>query len=134
MQPLILIIDDDKALSGAMTEALRESGYRVACAENSEAGLRAAQKRPPNLILCDVMLPDAPGFDTVSALRADPLTSQVPVVLITGDPDANHYEGTGKSLTLMKPFSLAALLEVVRGTLAARRSPLDGTPSAAIAA
>ena len=72
MEPLILIIDDDEALSDAMRETLRESGYRVLCAETSEAGVLAARKHQPDLILCDVMLPDALGFETVSALRANP--------------------------------------------------------------
>src|SRR3954470_8972140 len=120
MEPLILIIDDDESLSDAMRETLRDSGYRVLCAENSEAGLIAARKHRPDLILCDVMLPDAQGFDTVSALRADPITSGTPVVLITGDVGASKYEGAGKCLTLIKPFYVETLLDVVKGTLASR--------------
>jgi len=120
MQPLILIIDDDEALSDAMRESLRELGYNVVCAETSAAGLAAARKHRPDIILCDIMLPDAQGFDTVKELRADSITSDIPVVLITGNPDAAQYEGAGKCMILLKPFYIETLEDVVRGTLAAR--------------
>jgi len=120
MQQSILIIDDDEYLTGTMAEALTELGYRVICSVNSAEGLLLAQMQQPDIILCDVVLPDAVGFDTVSALRAHPSTRHVPVVLITGDEDASRYEGEGKSMMLIKPFSVEILAEVVRGTLAAR--------------
>ena len=71
MEPLILIIDDDASLGDAMAETLRDSGYRVLCAENSEAGLTAARKHRPDLILCDVVLPDAQGFDIIISIRGE---------------------------------------------------------------
>lgn len=120
MQQLILIIDDDESLSETMAETLDELGYRVICSENSREGLLVAQQQPPDLILCDVVLPDAAGFDTVSALRTHPATSRVPVVLMTGHPDSAKYEGEGKCMLLMKPFSLQTLVDVVKGTLAAQ--------------
>ena len=120
MQPLIQIIDDDQALSGAIGESLNGLGYRVLCSENSEEGIALAQKNRPNLILCDVVLPDAAGFDTVAALRSHPTTSQVPVVLMTGFPYVSKYEGEGKCVMLLKPFSLETLLDVVKGTIGAR--------------
>jgi DNA-binding response OmpR family regulator len=120
MQQSILIIDDDESLTGAMAEALTDVGYSVICSGTSAEGLLLAQMHQPDVILCDVVLPDAVGFDTVSALRAHPATCQVPVVLITGDDDASRYEGESKRLMLIKPFSVEILVEVVRGTLAAR--------------
>jgi CheY-like chemotaxis protein len=123
MQQSILVIDDDENLTGAIAEALTEAGYRVICSGNSAEGLLLAQMQQPDVILCDVNLPDAQGFETVTALREHRSTRNVPVVLITGDNDAGCYEGEGKSLMLIKPFSVETLTEVVRGTLAARRAP-----------
>lgn len=120
MQPLIQIIDDDQVLSEAIGETLNGLGYRVLCSSNSEEGIALAQKNRPNLILCDVVLPDAAGFDTVAALRSHPTTSHVPVVLMTGFPYVSKYEGEGKCVMLLKPFSLETLLDVVKGTIGAR--------------
>jgi DNA-binding response OmpR family regulator len=128
MQQSILVIDDDENLTSAMAEALTDAGYRVVCSATSAEGLLLAQMQHPDAILCDVGLPDAVGFDTVSALRAHSATCQVPVVLITGDHDASKYEGSGDGLMLIKPFSIETLIEVVRGTLAAKRksTPVAG--------
>lgn len=126
MQPLILIIDDDAVLNEAMAESLGSLGYRVVRAESSEEGQRLAQKHRPNLILCDVVLPDAAGFDTVNALRAHPATSHVPVVLMTGYPYVTRYEGDGKCLLLLKPFSLETLEDVVKGTIGAQTNVAAG--------
>ena len=120
MQPLIQIIDDDQVLSEAISETLGSLGYRVMCSENSEEGINLARKNRPNLILCDVVLPDAAGFDTVAALRSHPATSRVPVVLMTGFPYVSKYEGEGKCLLLLKPFSLEMLVDVVKGTIGAQ--------------
>jgi CheY-like chemotaxis protein len=119
-KPLILIIEDDTNLSEAMSEVLSDIGCTVLRTECSKEGLRLAAERQPDLVLCDVMLPDGQGFDTVSKLRGDPATAQAAMVLMTGDQDKSNYEGAGKSMLLMKPFSLAMLSEVVKGTLAAR--------------
>jgi DNA-binding response OmpR family regulator len=119
-KPLILIIEDDTNLAEAMGEVLSDIGCRVIRTECSEEGVRLAEARQPDLVLCDVMLPDGQGFDTVSKLRGNPVTSRAAMVLMTGDQDKSNYEGAGKSMLLMKPFSLAMLTEVVRGTLAAK--------------
>ena len=120
MQPLIHIIDDDQVLSEAIGRTLNGLGYRVMCSENSEEGINLARKNRPNLILCDVVLPDAAGFDTVSALRAHPATSHVPVVLMTGFPYLSKYEREAKCMILLKPFSLDMLVDVLKGTIGAR--------------
>ena len=61
-KPLILIIEDDTNLSEAMTEVLSDLGCRVIRTECSEEGLRLAAERQPDLVLCDVMLPDGQGY------------------------------------------------------------------------
>lgn len=129
MKPLILIVDDDATLSEAMTETLKDLGCRVLCAGNSEEGLRLAQKQQPDLVLCDVVLPDGAGFDTVTALRSNPATAKIAVVLMTGHLEEINHATVGESLLLLKPFSLDMLVEVVKGTLAARGITLN--PSSA---
>ncbi len=131
MKPLILIIEDDTTLSEAMAETLGDLGCRVLRTECSEEGLRLAVEKKPSLVLCDVVLPDGAGFDTVSALRANPVTAQTPVILMTGHQEESNYEGAGKSMLLLKPFSLDMLVEVVKGTLAARGIVLKAAALAA---
>lgn len=131
MKPLILIIEDDTTLSEAMAETLGDLGCRVIRTDSSEEGLRLAQEQQPNLVLCDVVLPDGAGFDTVSALRANPVTAKTAVILMTGHQEESNYQGEGKSMLLLKPFSLDMLVEVVKGTLAARGIALKPVPVAA---
>ena len=122
MQPLVLIIDDDAKLREAIADTLDALRFRVLAAENSEEGLLLAQRHTPDAILCDVVLPDAAGYDTVALLRANRLTKDIPVVLMTGYPYVRQPEGEGKCLLLLKPFSRETVGEVVRGALAARRT------------
>jgi CheY-like chemotaxis protein len=130
MKPLILIIEDDTILSEAMAETLGDLGCRVIRTDSSEEGLRLAEKRQPDLILCDVVLPDGAGFDTVKALRANPATAKAAIILMTGHQEESNYDGEGKSLLLLKPFSLDMLVEVVKGTLAARGITVKPVPLA----
>lgn len=131
MKPLILIVDDDATLSEAMAETLGDLGCRVLTASTAEEGLRLAREKMPSLVLCDVVLPDGAGFDTVSALRSYPATAKTPVILMTGSREESYHEGEGKWILLLKPFSLDMLVEVVRGTLAAHGTPLKPAAVAA---
>jgi CheY-like chemotaxis protein len=117
MEPLVLVIDDDERVRELITDILTAFQFRVALAESSEAGLTAAREEHPDLILCDVILPDAVGFDTVRALKDDPATRNTPVVLMTGFPYMQQYDKKGSTQVLLKPFSMASIVETVREAL-----------------
>lgn len=68
----------------AIERALREAGYRTVAASDGEEGLRTALQRSPDLILLDVMLPGLPGTSVLSRLKTNPVTSSIPVIVLTG--------------------------------------------------
>lgn len=79
----ILLVDDDITLSEMYSERLKAANYRVTVAYDGETGLDAAKKNKPDLILLDVMMPKMNGLDVLKALKADPQTSEIPVILLT---------------------------------------------------
>jgi CheY-like chemotaxis protein len=80
----ILIIDDSRFMQVAIDKALREAGYGTILASDGAEGLRTALQKSPDLILLDVMLPCLPGTSVLRSLKHNPLTSQIPVIVLTG--------------------------------------------------
>jgi two-component system KDP operon response regulator KdpE len=80
----ILLVEDDPLLSHAFRLLLEDAGYEVREAGTAGQALEAVAQRAPNLILLDLGLPDRPGLDVVRELVADPETSHIPVVALTG--------------------------------------------------
>src|SRR5499427_4898371 len=112
--PLMLIEDDDVREAVAMN--LARSGFEVAAFGDAREALRELQSGlRPFLILLDLMMPHMSGWEFREAQEADPAIAPIPVVVITA---AHTLRNNGHSLTgievLRKPFSLEALLEVVR--------------------
>jgi two-component system, chemotaxis family, chemotaxis protein CheY len=112
----LLVIEDDDDLREAIAMTLATSGSEVAAFGDAREALRELQSGlRPFLILLDLMMPNMSGWEFREAQEADPAIAPIPVVVIT----AAHTLGNGRdSLTgievLRKPFSLEALLEVVR--------------------
>jgi two-component system, sensor histidine kinase and response regulator len=80
----ILIIDDDDAVRGVIRELLRVRGYGVIEAPDGRAGVAAAIAAPPDLIICDIVMPHFDGYATVKALRENESTVAIPIILLTG--------------------------------------------------
>lgn len=80
----ILLVDDSKFLRIATERALARSGYEVSTAADGEGALDMAREKHPDLILLDMMLPKMTGPDVLKALKADPLTAGIAVVVFTG--------------------------------------------------
>jgi len=83
-QPTVLVVDDDEATRSMLTETLTSAGWRVVAASSSHEAQRLAKEIEPNVIVLDLMLPDASGFDLLEQLAADPATADIPVVIHTG--------------------------------------------------
>jgi PAS domain S-box-containing protein len=82
-QRRVLVIDDDPLNRKLAVLHLRQAGYETATADSGAAGMEIAHARPPDAILADVLMPAIDGFALCATLRADPLLSQVPVVLMS---------------------------------------------------
>jgi signal transduction histidine kinase/CheY-like chemotaxis protein len=79
----VLAVDDEPDALALVAETLRPAGYDVESASGGRAGIAAATARRPDVVLLDLMMPDVTGFDVVEALRADPRTRDVPVLIVT---------------------------------------------------
>jgi CheY-like chemotaxis protein len=80
----ILLVDDSKFLRIATERALARAGYEVSTAEDGESALEIAREKHPDLILLDMLLPKMSGPDVLKALKKDPATAGIAVVVLTG--------------------------------------------------
>jgi len=135
MKPRILIVEDEPGIADTLQYALRTDGFEPAWCATGEEALADARARPPALVILDVGLPDASGFEIFKRLRA---TSDVPVVFLTARSDEiDRVVGLelGADDYIAKPFSPRELVARVRGVLrrSARGEPAAGGPAAASA-
>lgn len=79
----ILVIDDSRFMQKALDKALREAGYTTILAGDGERGWSAALQSAPDLILLDIMLPGLPGTSVLRRLKNNPLTADIPIVVLT---------------------------------------------------
>ena len=79
----ILIIEDELEMLRNLTTILRLEKFRPLSAENGRLGVDLAKKQKPDLILCDVTMPDLDGYGVIAALRADPETVTIPFIFLT---------------------------------------------------
>ena len=80
----ILVVEDSKFLRLATERALAHAGYEVSSAGDGEEALRTAQEKLPDLILLDMLLPKMGGPEVLRALKTEPSTAGIPVVVLTG--------------------------------------------------
>lgn len=95
---------------------LRLEGYTVVEAEGAVAGIRAASEHPPDVVLCDIMLPDGDGYGVLEALRTRPSTAAIPFIFLTargGKSDIRTGMNFGADDYLVKPVARLDLLRAV---------------------
>jgi CheY-like chemotaxis protein len=113
-----LLIEDSPTYSELATILLTAIGWTVVSATTAEEGLRLAQAHPPDLVLMDTNLPGMDGFEAVRKLRADPRTSHIPAVGLTGDTPSDDRElararEAGFDAYLTKPIDKASFQAVL---------------------
>jgi len=127
-RPSILVIEDEPDILELVRYNLAKEGYGVVGAETGEDGLAEARAQVPDLILLDLMLPGVDGFEVCGALRADPRTSAVPVVILTArgeESDIVRGLELGADDYIVKPFSPRVLAARV-GAVLRRRAVVPG--------
>ncbi len=125
--PLILIVDDDDTACTLYSFHLSGAGYRVVSATTADEGLASIAAQHPDLIVLDVLLPTRSGWEILRALKADPETAGIPVVLVSVIGDECQHKGfaMGAADVLTKPVSRELLLAAVERHY--------GSPSGALA-
>jgi CheY-like chemotaxis protein len=109
----VLIVEDDADAREAIRDLLEEEGYRVACAENGREAIDLLRKNPePCLILLDLIMPVASGWQFRAAQLQDPFLAGFPVVVMTAASSLEEAAINADGL-LRKPLSLEALLATV---------------------
>jgi len=87
MSHTILLIEDTDEMRENISEILQLAHYKVSTAMNGKEGVKLAQQTHPDLILCDVMMPELDGYGVVHILKSDPDTADIPFVFLTAKAD-----------------------------------------------
>lgn len=107
----ILIVDDESNMRFLLRVTLEGAGYEVVEAPHGAAALQQARESPPDLVVTDLMMPVMTGRKLIDALRADPQTASVPVVVVTANPRTSL---DAADAVLGKPFAPDELIETAR--------------------
>lgn len=116
----LLLIDDDPNLILLVKDYLEFRGYEVITAENGQEALDMLQKESPDMIICDVMMPQMDGYSLVEHVRKDPRTSWIPVLFLSAKGQSqDRVKGlnTGADVYMVKPFEPEELVAQVESSL-----------------
>jgi PAS domain S-box-containing protein len=116
----VLVVDDNADMRAYLTRLLSGAGYRVAAVNDGREALEAVRSAVPDLVVSDVMMPGLDGLSLVAALRADPRTVAIPVLLLSaraGEEASVEGLAAGADDYLVKPFAAADLLARVRANV-----------------
>ena len=120
----ILIIEDEVQTKKVLLDSLRFEGFRAIAADNGRAGLDLAQKHRPNLIVCDIMMPEMDGYEVLSALRKQKSTTAIPIIFLTARVTMNDLRlgmDLGAEDYLTKPCNVDRLLTAIKARLLRNR-------------
>ncbi len=112
----ILIIEDNPQIIDNIQKILSLEGFYVIAAQNGAIGVQLAKEEHPDLILCDVMMPELDGFAVLKMLRRNSLTATIPIIFLTAKTSHNDVrEGMelGADDYLTKPFTILELLKTI---------------------
>lgn len=116
MSHTILLIEDNEEMSENITSILKLAHYNVICAGNGKEGVALAQKDHPDLILCDVMMPELDGYGVLHILNGDPETANIPFIFLTAKAEKTDLRAgmnLGADDYITKPFDGFDLLKVI---------------------
>ncbi len=120
---LVLVIEDNQQIMESTAEILELANYRVITARNGRIGVDLAQKNLPDIILCDVMMPDLDGYGVLYLLKKNKVTANIPFVFLTAKAERSDLRkgmDLGADDYLTKPFDDTELLNAVKSRLEKR--------------
>ena len=116
----LLLIDDDPNLILLVKDYLEFRGYEVVTAENGREALEVLEREIPDMIICDVMMPEMDGYSLVKHVREDSRTSWIPVLFLSAKGQSqDRVKGlnTGADVYMVKPFEPEELVAQVESSL-----------------
>src|SRR5690349_13658301 len=129
----ILLIEDNNEVRENTQEILTLANYEVITAPNGKVGVELAQREKPDLIICDIMMPELDGYGVLHILGKNPETATIPFIFLTAKTEKNDFRkgmSLGADDYLTKPFDDTELLNAIETRL--RKSDLlkkyEGTP------
>jgi DNA-binding response OmpR family regulator len=129
----ILLADDEPNLRLLVRTTLSDPCYRILEAADGYTALEMARRERPDLLVLDWMMPGIGGNKVIEALREDPATADVPIVMLTArgqEKDKEHLLALGATAYLVKPFSPLELLATVHALLSPPPAAAPGEPVA----
>ena len=130
----ILIVEDDDLVSRTVERSLNNGEFQISLADNGLEGLNLARKRPPDLVILDVIMPEMDGYEVCRTMRADFRLSEIPILFLTAKiKEEDRVNGflAGADDYLTKPFNVDELILRVRAILRRtrqRETPQPGPP------
>lgn len=116
----ILIIEDESFIRDNLIELLEIEGFEAVGAENGHRGIELAKEYQPDLILCDVMMPELDGYAVLEALRQDSVTATIPFMFLTASADRGNLQKIrqlGIDDYILKPFNVDKFLAAIASRL-----------------
>ena len=113
----ILLIEDNHDIRENTTELLELEGYCVITAPDGRAGINLAKEQNPHIILCDIMMPEANGYEVFNEVRNHKDTSHIPFIFFTASVEKKEVEkalGMGVNGYVRKPFAQEELFEAIK--------------------
>ena len=120
MSKRIVLVEDNKAVRENITEILELSGYEVVGADNGRSGVETVTKELPDLVICDIMMPELDGYAVLNLLSKNPKTSAIPFIFLTAKAErADFRKGMdmGADDYITKPFDDTELLSAIEARL-----------------
>jgi CheY-like chemotaxis protein len=119
-EPTVLVVDDDPVIQKLLQVNFEMEGYTVVTASDGLEGLERARSEAPDVIVCDIMMPRMDGLEVTRALKGDPNTAAIPILLLSAkaqQADVAAGQASGADDYVTKPFDPLDLLQRVAGLL-----------------
>ena len=124
MTASVLIADDDPSISRALSFLMQREGHDVRTVADGEQALAAIERRRPDVVLLDLMMPKGNGYEVCRTLRANRTYDDIRIVMLTakgGEADQRVGMALGADAYISKPFAIGEVVSCVKDVLARRR-------------
>jgi CheY-like chemotaxis protein len=119
----VLIIEDNKEISENTMEILELAGFAAVSSANGKTGIHMATQLLPDVILCDILMPELNGYEVIKHLKNNPATSKIPFIYVTASAEKSEVNlamDMGADGYVRKPFHVNELLDAINQCLGSR--------------